>query len=103
MRLGRVTFNPLKHVDLIGTVILLVLLLLSIGGWMMCGFAKPVPVNFAGRARVCCRRRGQNRPGTVILVVIAGLLPHGLYGLRSTFMPGRGGVCKTPREKDLVL
>ena len=34
----------------------------------------------------------------VILVVIAELLPHGLYGLRSTFRPGRGGVCETPRE-----
>lgn len=46
-RLGRVTFNPLKHVDPFGTVILPALLLLGSGGRFMFGFAKPVPVNFA--------------------------------------------------------
>ena len=46
-RLGRVTFNPLKHVDPFGTVILPAMLLLASGGRMMFGFAKPVPVNFA--------------------------------------------------------
>jgi Zn-dependent protease len=41
--LGRVTLNPLKHIDLIGTIILpLVTVLLS--GFMF-GWAKPVPVN----------------------------------------------------------
>ena len=45
-RLGRVTFNPLKHVDPFGTVILPAMLLLASGGRMMFGFAKPVPVNF---------------------------------------------------------
>jgi len=50
LRLGRVTFNPLKHVDPFGTVILPAMLLLVSGGRMMFGFAKPVPVNF-GRLR----------------------------------------------------
>ncbi len=45
-RLGRVTFNPLKHVDLFGTVLLPIMLLIGSGGQMMFGFAKPVPVNF---------------------------------------------------------
>lgn len=45
-RLGRVTFNPLKHIDPFGTVILPAMLLLASGGRMMFGFAKPVPVNF---------------------------------------------------------
>jgi Zn-dependent protease len=45
-RLGRVTFNPLKHVDPFGTVILPAMLLLASGGRMMFGFAKPVPVDF---------------------------------------------------------
>jgi Zn-dependent protease len=44
-RLGRVTFNPLKHVDLIGTIILPGMLLLS-GAPFLFGYAKPVPVNF---------------------------------------------------------
>ncbi|MDD9876303.1 MAG: site-2 protease family protein [Magnetovibrio sp.] len=50
-RLGRVSFNPLKHVDPFGTVVLPALLLLGTGGRMMFGFAKPVPVNFAGLSK----------------------------------------------------
>jgi Zn-dependent protease len=41
--LGRVTLNPVKHIDPIGTI--LVPLLTSIGGFIF-GWAKPVPVNF---------------------------------------------------------
>jgi len=43
---GRVTFNPLKHVDPFGTLVLPALLLLASGGKMSFGYAKPVPVNF---------------------------------------------------------
>ena len=46
-RLGRVTFNPLKHVDLFGTILLPAVLLLTHTGFVF-GYAKPVPVNFAG-------------------------------------------------------
>jgi Zn-dependent protease len=46
-RLGRVTFNPVRHIDPFGTVVLPAMLLLASGGRMMFGFAKPVPVNFA--------------------------------------------------------
>lgn len=42
---GRVTLNPLKHVDLFGTIILPAFLLLSKAGFLF-GYAKPVPVNF---------------------------------------------------------
>lgn len=44
-RLGRITLNPIKHIDLIGTVILPSLMLM-IGGFIF-GWAKPVPVNFS--------------------------------------------------------
>ena len=44
-RLGRVTFNPLKHIDPFGTVLLPVMLLLA-GSPFLFGYAKPVPVNF---------------------------------------------------------
>ena len=43
--LGRVSFNPLKHIDPFGTVILPGLLLLSHAPFLF-GYAKPVPVNF---------------------------------------------------------
>ena len=43
LMLGRVTLNPMKHIDLFGTI-LLHILLLSLGGFVF-GWAKPVPVN----------------------------------------------------------
>ena len=45
-RMGRVTFNPFRHIDLFGTVLLPVIMLFASGGRMMFGFAKPVPVAF---------------------------------------------------------
>ena len=45
--LGRVTLNPLKHIDPIGTVLVPLGILLLSGGGFLFGWAKPVPVNFA--------------------------------------------------------
>jgi Zn-dependent protease len=44
-RLGRVSFNPLKHVDLFGTILMPAMLLLARSP-VLFGYAKPVPVNF---------------------------------------------------------
>lgn len=44
---GRITLNPIKHIDVIGTLIVPAVLLLASGGKMAFGWAKPVPVNFA--------------------------------------------------------
>jgi len=45
-RAGRLTLNPIKHIDPIGTVAVPILLLLFSGGSMVFGWAKPVPVMF---------------------------------------------------------
>ena len=44
-KMGRITVNPIKHIDPIGTI-LLPALTLMLGG-ILFGWAKPVPVNFA--------------------------------------------------------
>jgi Zn-dependent protease len=44
-RLGRVSFNPLKHIDPVGTILLPGILLLLRSPFLF-GYAKPVPVNF---------------------------------------------------------
>jgi Zn-dependent protease len=44
-RLGRVSFNPFRHIDPFGTILLPGLLLLSHAPFLF-GYAKPVPVNF---------------------------------------------------------
>lgn len=47
---GRISLNPLRHVDLIGTIIVPVSILLLSAGNFLFGWAKPVPVDF-GRLR----------------------------------------------------
>jgi Zn-dependent protease len=47
---GRISLNPLRHVDPIGTLLVPVMILLVSGGGMLFGWAKPVPVDF-GRLR----------------------------------------------------
>jgi len=43
--LGRLTLNPIKHIDILGTIVLpIALLVLNTG--VILGWAKPVPVNF---------------------------------------------------------
>ncbi|KQC04834.1 MAG: peptidase M50 [Candidatus Cloacimonas sp. SDB] len=44
-RAGRLNFNPLKHIDTFGTIILPVLLLITTRGGLAFGYAKPVPIN----------------------------------------------------------
>ena len=45
-RMGRVTFNPIKHIDLVGTIVFPLLLVFASGGRFIFGYAKPVPVRF---------------------------------------------------------
>ena len=47
-KLGRITFNPLPHIDLVGTILVPVLMLVFTG--FLIGWAKPVPVS-VGRLR----------------------------------------------------
>jgi Zn-dependent protease len=72
-RLGRVTFNPLKHVDLFGTILLPILLFLTKAPFLF-GWAKPVPVAFG--------RLGYPRRDMAI-VAIAGPLTNMLLALAS--------------------
>ena len=77
-RLGRVSFNPLVHIDPFGTVLLPVLLLLLRAPFLF-GYAKPVPINFGAlrnprRDMVLVAAAG---PGiNIMLAVIAALLFH---------------------------
>ena len=84
-QLGRVTFNPLKHVDPFGTIVLPAILILIRSPFLF-GYAKPVPVNF-GRLRpfragmICVALAG---PGTnVLLAILSALLFYGIEFLPS--------------------
>jgi Zn-dependent protease len=77
-RLGRVSFNPLKHIDPFGTILLPGLLLLARSPFLF-GYAKPVPVNFRAlrnprRDMVWVAAAG---PATnLLLATAAGLMIH---------------------------
>ena len=44
--LGRVTLNPLKHIDPVGTILMPLMLYFATSGAFLFGYAKPVPVHF---------------------------------------------------------
>jgi Zn-dependent protease len=77
-RLGRVTFNPLRHIDPVGTIFLPAVLLLLRSPFLF-GYAKPVPINFRAlrnprRDMVLVAAAG---PGiNIALAVAAALLFH---------------------------
>lgn len=90
--LGRVSFNPIRHVDPFGTLLLPALLLLLKAPFLF-GYAKPVPVNF-GRLRhprrdmiwVALAGPGAN----VLLAFAAALLLHPAAYVPSALAPWIG-------------
>jgi Zn-dependent protease len=45
--MGRITLNPVKHIDPVGTILMPLLLYVVTAGAFLFGYAKPVPVNFS--------------------------------------------------------
>jgi len=77
-RLGRVSFNPLKHIDPFGTILLPGFLLLMHAPFLF-GYAKPVPVDFRAlhnpkRDMVWVAAAGPTT--NILLATAAGLLVH---------------------------
>lgn len=99
--LGRITLNPIPHIDPVMTIILPLALGLMTGGRMIFGGAKPVPVNAA---------RLRNPLGDMVLVALAGPVSNWLlailFGLLYKlaivhgFYPGAGA---TVMERKLEL
>ena len=58
-RQGRMTLNPLAHIDIVGTLILPLFLLISGSGFFF-GWAKPVPVNPANFTRKVSMKTGMS-------------------------------------------
>ena len=79
-RAGRISLNPLRHVDPFGTVLLPALLIFANAGFPF-GYAKPVPVDFSRlrhprRDMILVAAAG---PGAnLFLALAAGLLYHGI-------------------------
>lgn len=75
--MGRVTFNPIKHVDPFGTLLMPGLMLLLSGGKMMFGYAKPVPVdmrNFSNIRRDMVLVAAAGPGANILIAIISALL-----------------------------
>jgi len=89
---GRLTLNPIPHIDPVGTILLPILLMVS-GSPILFGWAKPVPINPLNFSNI---RKGElfvSAAGIASnfgLAVVAALIYHLLNGLPQTF-PGLVG------------
>jgi Zn-dependent protease len=84
-RLGRLTLNPISHVDIYGTI-LIPLFLVAVGAPFIFGYAKPVPVNYSNlgnpkRDMIWVAAAG---PVTNIILAVASVyLFKAVYGLEN--------------------
>ena len=76
--LGRISLNPLKHIDPVGTIILPALTIML--GGMLFGWAKPVPVNFSNL---------RNPKKNMMWVALAGPFSNFLMAIFWTFVFAR--------------
>ena len=85
--LGRITLNPLKHIDPVGTILMPLVLYFATSGAFLFGYAKPVPVRFGNlrnpkRDMIWVALAG---PGAnLIQAVIWGVLLYALVGTGMT-------------------
>ena len=84
--MGRVSLNPAKHIDPIGTILVPLILYFATGGNFLFGYAKPVPVNFGAL---------RNPKRDMIWVALAGpasnFIQAFLWGLALILLQALGG------------
>ncbi len=81
---GRLTLNPIKHLDLFGSILLPLFLFLTNAGFML-GWAKPVPYNPDN-----LRNRKVAENMVAIAGIVANLLIAVIFGLLLRFAPSLG-------------
>jgi Zn-dependent protease len=83
--LGRITLNPIKHIDPMGTILMPLMLYFATSGAFLFGYAKPVPVQF-GNLR--------NPKRDMVWVALAGpganLIQAVIWGVLLYFLLGTG-------------
>jgi Zn-dependent protease len=86
---GRISLNPLRHIDILGTIVVPLVILVLSGYKFLFGWAKPVPVNYSALRRprphmawVAAAGPGANLAMALawaVLLKIAVLLPAGAF------------------------
>lgn len=104
-RAGRLTLNPIPHIDLFGTILLPGLLILT-GSPILFGWAKPVPVNPLNFSNI---RKGElmvSAAGILAnfgMAIAAALIYHFLNGLPQSFPALLGSLLRFTITINLVL
>lgn len=104
-RAGRLTLNPIPHIDLFGTILLPALLIFT-GSPILFGWAKPVPVNPLNFSNI---RRGElfvSAAGILAnfgLAIAAAAIYHFLDALPQTFPAVLGSLLRFTVTINLVL
>ena len=98
---GRISLNPARHIDLIGTIVVPLAMLLLSGGRFLFGWAKPVPVNVSALRRpkrdmmwVAAAGPGANLAmalGWALLLKLAVTLPPNVFSVPLRLM-GEAGI-----------
>jgi Zn-dependent protease len=103
-RLGRVTFNPFRHIDPFGTVVLPALFYFTVG--IPFGYAKPVPVNF-GRLhrprRDSALVAAAGPASNLVLAFASALLAYALPLLPESVAPWAGITLDNSLKLNVVL
>jgi len=99
-KLGRVSFNPIRHIDPFGTLVLPGMLLLSHSPFLF-GYAKPVPVNFRAlrEPRVGMVLVALAGPATNILLALAAAASFHILG----FVPANAAQWLADNLKNAVV
>src|SRR3990172_10593387 len=97
---GRISLNPARHIDFLGTIVIPVVVLLVSGGRFFFGWAKPVPVNYSALRRprqhmlwVAAAGPASNLAmalGWAILLKSAMLLPDNSFSVPARLMAEAG-------------
>lgn len=100
-RMGRLTLNPIAHIDLLGTLLLPFLLIIT-GAPFLFGYAKPVPVDFTNLRNP---RRDMVRvaaAGPIMNLILAGLSAFALKFLLSLQLISDGLVARNLLNSVLI-
>ena len=83
--LGRVTLNPIKHIDPVGTIVMPLVLYIATSGAFLFGYAKPVPVQFGN-----LRHPKRDMIWVALAGPVSNLIQALLWGIGFYFLQGAG-------------
>src|SRR3981189_51613 len=100
---GRISLNPMRHVDVIGTIVVPLIILVLSGGRFLFGWAKPVPVNYSAlrkprehMAWVAAAGPGANLAMAILwalaLRVCIGMTDRSAAWVQGAHLQGTGGL-----------